>query len=54
MTARGLAAMLEKFKNCEFGRCPRVMCEGQPGLPVGTSDVPGHSTVKVRAWEGAR
>jgi hypothetical protein len=39
--------MLEKFKNFEFGRCPRFNCEGQACLPVGTSDVPGQSTVKV-------
>lgn len=50
VTARGLAAMLEKFKNCDFGRCPRVLCEGQPCLPVGTHDIPGQSTVKVRPW----
>lgn len=48
VTARGLAAMLEKFKSCDFNRCPRVLCEGQPCLPVGTSDIPGQSTVKVR------
>ncbi len=47
VTARGLAAMLEKFKNCDFGRCPRCLCEGQACLPVGTSDIPGQSTVKV-------
>ena len=47
VTARGLNAMLEKFKNCNFGRCPRVFCEGQPCLAVGTSDIPGHSTVKI-------
>lgn len=23
VTARGLSAMMEKFKNCDFGRCPR-------------------------------
>jgi casein kinase II subunit beta len=23
VTARGLGAMLEKFKNVDFGRCPR-------------------------------
>ena len=23
VTARGLTAMLEKFKSCDFGRCPR-------------------------------
>eukprot|EP00878_Enallax_costatus_P002257 GHUV01002430.1.p1 GENE.GHUV01002430.1~~GHUV01002430.1.p1 ORF type:complete len:323 (+),score=105.36 GHUV01002430.1:419-1387(+) len=47
VTARGLTAMLEKFKNCDFGRCPRVLCDGQPCLPVGTSDLPGASTVKI-------
>lgn len=47
VTARGLTAMLEKYKNCDFGRCPRVHCEGHPCLPVGTSDVPGQSTVKI-------
>ncbi|PNW88152.1 hypothetical protein CHLRE_01g016556v5 [Chlamydomonas reinhardtii] len=47
VTARGLACMLEKFKNFEFGRCPRFHCEGQACLPVGTSDVPGQSTVKI-------
>ena len=111
VTARGLGAMLEKFKNVDFGRCPRcaplprkalalgtaaagrasaaadslrldastgaliariastwlglaclksvlpglptpppphsVMCEGQPCLAVGTSDMPGQATVKI-------
>ena len=47
LTSRGLAAMLEKFKNVEFGRCPRVYCEGQPCLPVGQSDLPRTSTVKI-------
>eukprot|EP00983_Pelagomonas_calceolata_P053302 1143245-Pelagomonas_calceolata.AAC.8 len=49
VTARGLAAMLEKFKSCDFNRCPRVLCEGQACLPVGTSDIPGQSTVKMSA-----
>lgn len=47
ITSRGLAAMLEKFKNCDFGRCPRCLCDGQPSLPIGTSDIPGQSTVKI-------
>ncbi|KAI8474310.1 MAG: casein kinase II, regulatory subunit [Monoraphidium minutum] len=47
VTARGLGAMLEKFKNVDFGRCPRVLCEGQPCLAVGTSDLPGQATVKI-------
>jgi hypothetical protein len=47
LTSRGMAAMFEKFKNCEFGRCPRVLCNGQPCLPIGTSDVPRQATVKI-------
>ena len=35
------------LQNVEYGRCPHVLCEGQPVLPVGQSDVPRVSTVKV-------
>ena len=42
-----LQAMLEKYHNNEFGRCPRVLCNGQACLPVGTSDIPRQSTVKA-------
>ncbi|XP_042455817.1 casein kinase II subunit beta-1-like isoform X2 [Zingiber officinale] len=47
LTNKGMSAMLEKFKNYDFGRCPRVFCSGQPCLPVGQSDIPRSSTVKV-------
>ncbi|KAL8101692.1 hypothetical protein AgCh_033545 [Apium graveolens] len=47
LTTKGQAAMLEKYKNAEFGRCPRVCCSGQPCLPVGQSDIPRQSTVKI-------
>nr|AUZ41859.1 casein kinase II subunit beta-4-2 [Musa itinerans] len=47
LTSKGMAAMLEKFKNYDFGRCPRVYCRGQPCLPVGQSDIPRSSTVKI-------
>ncbi|XP_021756430.1 putative casein kinase II subunit beta-4 isoform X2 [Chenopodium quinoa] len=47
LTTKGMAAMLEKYKNYEFGRCPRVYCSGQPCLPVGQSDIPRSSTVKI-------
>ncbi|KAG6474861.1 hypothetical protein ZIOFF_064076 [Zingiber officinale] len=40
LTSKGMAAMLEKYKNYDFGRCPRVYCCGQPCLPVGQSDIP--------------
>lgn len=47
LTSKGMAAMLEKYKNYDFGRCPRVYCCGQPCLPVGQSDIPRASTVKI-------
>ncbi|GAB4816730.1 hypothetical protein N2152v2_003776 [Parachlorella kessleri] len=47
LTSRGMNAMLEKFKGCDFGRCPRVFCNGQACLPVGLSDVPRQATVKL-------
>ncbi|XP_078155899.1 putative casein kinase II subunit beta-4 [Carex rostrata] len=47
LTSKGMTAMLEKFKNYDFGRCPRVYCCGQPCLPVGQSDIPRSSTVKI-------
>ncbi|KAJ5620346.1 hypothetical protein N7510_004330 [Penicillium lagena] len=47
VTTRGLAKMLEKYKKGDFGKCPRVMCDGHPLLPVGQSDLPNMSTVKL-------
>mmetsp|Transcript_4411 Transcript_4411/g.15799 ORF Transcript_4411/g.15799 Transcript_4411/m.15799 type:complete len:278 (+) Transcript_4411:348-1181(+) len=47
LTSRGMNAMLEKYKNADFGRCPRVFCNGQPCLPVGQTDVARMSTVKI-------
>lgn len=47
LTSKGMAAMLEKYKSYDFGRCPRVYCCGQPCLPVGQSDIPRSSTVKI-------
>jgi len=47
VTARGLQKMLEKYKRADFGRCPRVLCQSQPLLPVGTTDVPYEKSVKL-------
>ena len=47
LTSRGLNAVADKFRNVGFGRCPRVLCEGQACLPVGTADLPRQSTVKL-------
>lgn len=47
VTARGLAKMLEKYKKVDFGRCPRVLCQSQPLLPVGLTDVAYEKSVKL-------
>jgi hypothetical protein len=47
LTARGMHAMLSKYTDGAFGRCPRVYCGGQTVLPVGQSDMPRCSTVKI-------
>ncbi|GMH09276.1 hypothetical protein Nepgr_011117 [Nepenthes gracilis] len=47
LTSKGMAAMFEKYKTYDFGRCPRVCCCSQPCLPVGQSDIPRSSTVKI-------
>ena len=38
---------LEKYKAADFGRCPRVLCNNQPVLPVGLSDTPRQKCVKL-------
>lgn len=47
LTARGMDSMRAKFSDGSFGRCPRVYCKGQHVLPVGLSDIPRCSTVKI-------
>ncbi|KAL2344576.1 hypothetical protein Fmac_005861 [Flemingia macrophylla] len=34
LTSKGVATMLDKYKNYDFGRCPKVCCSKQPCLPV--------------------
>ena len=47
LTNRGLQAMAEKFRNANFGRCPRVLCKNAPLVPVGLADIPKRDSVKL-------
>ncbi|EDN06815.1 casein kinase II beta 2 subunit [Histoplasma mississippiense (nom. inval.)] len=47
VTTRGLAKMLEKYKKADFGKCPRVLCNQHPLLPMGLSDLPGEKSVSL-------
>ncbi|CEN62262.1 casein kinase II, regulatory subunit [Aspergillus pseudodeflectus] len=47
LTTRGLTKMAEKYKKGDFGKCPRVMCEGHPLLPTGQHDIANMSTVRL-------
>lgn len=38
---------LEKYKKCDFGRCPRVLCRSHPLLPLGLSDLAQQKSVKL-------
>ena len=38
---------LDKYKKADFGKCPRVMCNSHPLLPMGLSDIPNHKPVKL-------
>ncbi|ODQ65077.1 casein kinase II beta [Nadsonia fulvescens var. elongata DSM 6958] len=47
LSPRGLQKMLEKYKNSDFGRCPRLHCNLHPLLPIGIYEKQGQGTVKL-------
>lgn len=47
LTTQGLEQIRSKYENEVFGKCPRVFCEEQNLLPVGQSDLPRVSNVKL-------
>ncbi len=47
VTPKGLQLMKQKYVEGCFGICPRILCEGQPVLPIGLSDELNKSRVKV-------
>jgi len=47
LTTRGLYAMMDKFRQHDFGSCPRVLCHHQNLLPVGLFEQLGKGSVKL-------
>ncbi|XP_057971735.1 casein kinase II subunit beta-1-like [Malania oleifera] len=47
LTGKGMSAMLDKYRNYDFGTCPKVQCSGQRCLPAGLFDVPRSCCVKI-------
>jgi len=47
ITSHGLEAMHRKYLQKGFGECPRMLCRGQPVLPMGFTDDPKHGMVKL-------
>ncbi|ETV68134.1 hypothetical protein, variant 1 [Aphanomyces astaci] len=47
ITSHGLDAMLKKFRDGDFGFCPRALCDGQPVVPAGMYDEPKKAEMKV-------
>ncbi|CAH0515497.1 unnamed protein product [Peronospora belbahrii] len=47
ITAHGLDAMLKKYREGDFGVCPRALCDGHPVVPAGLHDEWKKSEMKV-------
>lgn len=47
LTTRGLNKMFEKYRNGDFGYCPRVHCQLHPLLPIGLNDQARLAPVKL-------
>ena len=47
ITNDGLEAMKVKYLSKDFGECPRLLCRGHSVVPMGTTDEPKQSHVKL-------
>merc|ERR550525_1667458 len=47
ISPRGLQVMREKYLKGTFGTCPRVLCDRQHVLPIGTAEEPRNAQVKI-------
>jgi casein kinase II subunit beta len=47
MPANGLCSQVDKYKKADFGKCPRVICDAHPLLPMGLEDQANRKSVKL-------
>lgn len=47
LTSHGLDAMLRKYRDGDFGFCPRALCDSQPVVPAGLHDEWKKSEMKL-------
>jgi casein kinase II subunit beta len=47
LTNAGLRKMGEKYQRGDFGKCPRVFCNGQNVLPIGLTDLPRKKSMRL-------
>lgn len=47
ITMHGMETMSRKYDRKDFGQCPRIMCEGQAVVPLGTKDDPYQDLVRI-------
>ncbi|KAL0232412.1 hypothetical protein PCE1_002753 [Barthelona sp. PCE] len=47
LSPEGMKKMAYKFEHYVFGYCPRHGCDRAPVLPIGVTDIPGRSSVKL-------
>jgi len=47
VSPRGLQVMREKYLKGTFGTCPRVLCDRQHVLPIGTTEEPRNAQLRI-------
>ncbi|EPZ36451.1 casein kinase II beta subunit [Rozella allomycis CSF55] len=47
LSKQGLHLMASRYRQCDFGECPRMLCRDMPLIPIGLSDIPGKFSAKL-------